>query len=108
MWKNLNQHSSHQFIHFSKIGLNDEELNQIEILFKEIDNKINSITKLKSDIWSLGIIIYFMLNKEYPYNGRGEYQMLKEIESNKKLKVINDDKLNDLLSKMLKVEVNER
>ena len=24
----------------------------------------------KSDIWSLGIIIYFMLNKEYPYNGK--------------------------------------
>ena len=24
---------------------------------------------LKSDIWSLGIIIYYMINKEYPYNG---------------------------------------
>ena len=24
--KCLNQHSSHQFIHFSKIGLNDEEI----------------------------------------------------------------------------------
>ena len=26
----------------------------------------------KSDIWSLGIIIYFMLNKAYPYNGNNE------------------------------------
>ena len=26
----------------------------------------------KCDIWSLGIIIYFMLFKEYPYNGKNE------------------------------------
>ena len=49
-----------------------------------------------------------MLNKEYPYNGRGEYQMLKEIESNKKLKCCDNEKLNDLINKMLKVNINER
>ena len=49
-----------------------------------------------------------MLNKEYPYNGRGEYQILKEIKSHKKLKLSNDDKLNDLIKKMLKININER
>ena len=49
-------------------------------VLKDQKELINS----KSDIWSLGILIYYMLFKEYPYNGRGEYQILKEIESNKK------------------------
>ena len=30
----------------------------------------------KSDIWSLGIVIYYMLYKKYPYNGT-EYEMIK-------------------------------
>ena len=29
----------------------------------------------KSDIWSLGIIIYYMLTKKYLYEGKNEYQL---------------------------------
>ena len=49
-----------------------------------------------------------MLNKEYPYNGKEKEENLKEIESNKKVKYCKDDKLNDLINKMLKININER
>ena len=68
----------------------------------------NKLFSFKSDIWSLGIIIYYMLFKEYPYNGNNKYQILKDILSNKKLKSIGDEELNDLLTKMLKVKENDR
>ena len=29
----------------------------------------------KNDIWSLGVIIYYLLFKEYPYNGETELQL---------------------------------
>ena len=62
----------------------------------------------KSDIWSLGIIIYYMLFKEYPYNGKTEFQIIKEIESNKQLKPIDNKELDDLIKKMLVININER
>ena len=62
----------------------------------------------KSDIWSLGIIIYYMLFKEYPYKGQNEHQIIKSIESNKQLKQTNNEELNDLIKKMLIINVNER
>ena len=62
----------------------------------------------KSDIWSLGIIIYYILFKEYPYKGRREYELLKDINSGKVLKLSDNEKLNDLLYKMLKININER
>ncbi len=65
-------------------------------------------TTIKSDIWSLGIIIYFMYFGEYPYNGINEYQIIQNIESNKKLKEINDKELNDLVNKMLIKNEKER
>ena len=41
----------------------------------------------KSDLWSLGIIIYYMYFKEYPYNGKNEVLLLKDINSKKKNKI---------------------
>ena len=62
----------------------------------------------KTIIWSLGIIIYYILFKEYPFNGNTEYQIIKEIESKKLLNPIYDEELNDLVNKMLKINENER
>ena len=62
----------------------------------------------KTDLWSLGVIIYYMLFKEYPFNGKVEYQIIKDIESNKQLKEIKDEDLKDLVHKMLSINENER
>ena len=62
----------------------------------------------KSDIWSLGIIIYYLLNKEHPYKGKNEYLLLKDIKSGKKLTLTKDELLNNLINKMLTFNVHER
>ncbi len=62
----------------------------------------------KSDLWSLGIIIYYMLFKEYPFNGKTENEILTDMNSNKKLKIIQNKDLNDLINKMLIIDENQR
>ena len=62
----------------------------------------------KCDIWSLGIVIYYMLFRNYPYNGNGEYQIIKDIESNKKLTLTNDNDLNNLILRMLTPNIDKR
>ena len=64
----------------------------------------------KCDIWSLGITIYYLYNKDLPYKGNCEAKILKNI---KKLGLsvldkINNTNLKDLLSKMLKFDPDER
>ena len=49
-------------------------------------------------------MIYYIKRREDPIT----INEIKEIESNKKLKCCNDDKLNDLLNKMLKINIDER
>ena len=58
------------------------------------DEKIND----KSDVWSLGILIYYLLFQNYPYNGT-EVEIIKQIKSNKQLHMINNQLLDDLLKK---------
>ena len=61
----------------------------------------NDLIGYKSDIWSLGIIIYYMLFKEYPYNGQTEMQIIQEINKKNKLKSSDNQELDDLINKML-------
>ena len=62
----------------------------------------------KSDIWSLGITIYYMIFNEFPFEGKNEYIFLNEIKSNKNLKLCNNILLDDLLKKMLIVNKDKR
>ena len=77
--------------------------NQNEFLYSRAPEIIlGKPYECKSDIWSLGIIIYYMLFNEYPFNNN------QEILNGKKLKLINNLQLNDLLSKMLVIEPENR
>ena len=55
--------------------LNESKTNSMSIngtpitMAPEVLKGQNNLIYSKSDIWSLGIIIYYMLFKEYPYNG---------------------------------------
>ena len=74
----------------------------------EILNGKENLISNKSDIWSLGIIIYYMLNNKYPYQGLTESAIYKDICSNKKLDKTDDEDLNDLVNKMLIVDLKDR
>ena len=55
-----------------------------------------------SDLWSLGIIIYYLNFKEFPFKGNTEFQSLKNINDNiKNIKKIKDNELNKLLKMIL-------
>ena len=73
-----------------------------EVLFGE---KYND----KCDLWSLGVIIYQLIFKEYPYKG-GKIALLNKINKNAQtfLKKSNDSKLDDLIRKLLVKDPNKR
>ena len=63
----------------------------------------------KSDLWSLGIIIYYMLFKEYPFIGNTEVKIYKNISQNiNNLKLGNDNLLASLISGLLCWDKNKR
>ena len=79
-------------IKISDLGLNkkiNEELTMTSTKISysrspEIIENYNIHTK--SDLWNLGIIIYYLLFKEYPYKGNTEIQLLKDIKAKKNIK----------------------
>ena len=74
-----------------------------EILEKKFHNE-------ECDLWSLGIIIYALSFKDYPFKGNDSIEILNEIRkigNNFKNKT-NDSKLNDLISRLLIEDPNKR
>ena len=68
----------------------------------------NANINIKSDLWNLGIIIYYLLFKEYPFKGNTKIQLLNDIKSKKTLKLSEDNNLNDLMNKMICIDLNKR
>ena len=57
----------------------------------------------KCDLWSLGVIIYQMCFNEFPYSGKKEFAILRQIDNLKQshFKKTHDANLDDLISKLL-------
>ena len=88
----------------SVIENNNLRISSSEILKKEKDIK-------KCDLWSIGILIYLLYFKEFPFTGNDEKELLDNIKSiieEGKLKKIDDDQLNDLMNKLLIINPKDR
>jgi serine/threonine-protein kinase ULK/ATG1 len=64
----------------------------------------------KCDLWSLGVIIYQLCFKQYPYSGNTSYDLMKQINQLKQnhFKKTNDENLNALIRDLLKPNPEER
>ena len=108
----------------SNILLSIDKLDKISLklsdfYFQNENNICNSIYYLspeylekkrisdKSDIWSLGIIIYFLLFKKFPFKGENIDIILNDIKTNQ-IKFPKYLDLNNLLSKMLIIDEKKR
>jgi len=88
----------------SVIENNNLRISSSEILKKEKDIK-------KCDLWSIGILIYLLYFKEFPFTGNDEKELLDNIKSiieEGKLKKIDDDQLNDLMNELLIINPKDR
>jgi serine/threonine protein kinase len=64
---------------------------------------------MKYDIWSVGVLIYFMIKGKYPFEGRRDLIVLNAIENGIDLKKLSgDNDLDELIQKCLEVDVFKR
>ena len=62
----------------------------------------------KSDLWSVGVMMYQLYYIEVPYEGNSEEEILKKIHSNFPYKQPDDPNLRDIINKLLVVNVQNR
>ena len=62
----------------------------------------------KCDLWSLGVIIYTLAHKKYPFDGKREPEMKSSIRENKLSIKTDNPGLNNLLEGLLKKDPKER
>ena len=79
---------------------------------KEIDKvqeKDKAYFYQKADIWSLGVIIYYLYFGEFPFEGVSKNDVQSSIKKNEiRINEIDDPDLKDLLNKMLTKDKVER
>ena len=72
-----------------------------------LENKNNCKIDQKTDTWSLGVIIYYLCFKEFPYNGGTCEAVLEQIKNNIRKKT-NNSELDDLIDGLLNKNKEER
>ena len=79
-----------------------------DILNKNIPEILNNEKDIsKINLWNIGILIYYMYFKEYPYYDKNKNMLF--INSGKHIKSIDGDKeLNDLMNKLLQINIKDR
>ena len=55
----------------------------------------------RSDLWSLGVLIYCLFFKKFPFRGRNMLVILNDIKHGKELAKTGNDNLDDLISRLL-------
>ena len=93
------------------IHLNQELTTMVgTALFKAPEIMEGKKFNYKCDLWSLGVIIYLLLFKKYPYNGRSETIILEDIKKKgqKELFKSKDNELDDLIRKLLVKDPEKR
>ncbi len=70
----------------------------------EILNNEEDISKI--NLWNIGILIYYMYFKEYPYYDKNKNKLF--INSQKPIKSIENIELNDLMNRLLKINIKDR
>jgi serine/threonine protein kinase len=63
--------------------------------------------KEESDLWSLGVLIYYLKFKKYPFNGKNKDEILSQIKK-VKLEETNNKVFDDLVKKLLTVDSKKR
>ena len=69
---------------------------------------VNQPYNEKSDLWSVGVMMYQLYFKEIPYEGNNENEILQKIQSNIPFKQPSDPKFKDLINKLLVFNVQNR
>ena len=92
----------------SKLGEEDNGMKGMRYITPPEGLKGETIT-MKYDIWSVGILIYFMIKGKYPFEGRRDLIVLNAIENGIDLKNLSGDKdLDELIEKCLQKDVEKR
>ena len=81
-------------------------ISNMKIMAPEVLNEKGYIKE--SDLWSLGVLIYVLAFKEYPYDGNCKEDILNKIKRNEKLRETNDTNLNNLIKRLLIEDTEKR
>ena len=96
---------------YGKKGKLDEKLNIMQSTSQcsSPEILIGENYDYKTDLWSIGVILYKLYFNEFPYNGETQVSIYNDIIRGKKIKKCEENSaFNDLIKKLLIIEPNNR